>query len=381
MVNFLTVAAKHCRKAEHSLSRYSGTAGFFKDISFANKESGMKSRMIVIAVNLAASMILAMTASAATFVDVARPLEAEGPTQVRVGIFIVDVDDIQTDDQAFHANVVFQLRWRDPRLAHDGPRTVSRPLDEVWNPQVQIVNQQKLWHTFPDIVSISPDGEVLYRQRVWGAFSQPLELREFPFDQQTFTIQLAAAGHGPHEVEMVLEPDWVSGIAERLSVPDWDILGWTTEGGPFRLTPKGQAPIAGFAFSFEGKRKGGYFIIKVIIPLILIVAMSWIVFWIDPKESGVGISVAITTMLTLIAYRFAVGAEVPRVSYLTRLDYFILGSTVLVYATLIEVVITSMYAKTERLGKARAIDRWSRWLFPGTFVLMGLDALVFSILI
>ena len=73
----------------------------------------MKNRMIVIAVTLAASMILAMTASAATFVDVARPLEAEGPTQVRVGIFIVDVDDIQTDEQAFHANVVFQLRWRD----------------------------------------------------------------------------------------------------------------------------------------------------------------------------------------------------------------------------------------------------------------------------
>ncbi len=216
---------------------------------------------------------------------------------------------------------------------------------------------------------------------MWGAFSQPLELREFPFDQQTFTIQLGAAGYGPDEVELVLEPDWVSGIAERLSVPDWDILGWTAEGGPFRLTPKGPAPIAGFAFSFEGKRKSGYFVIKVIIPLILIVAMSWIVFWIDPKESGVGISVAITTMLTLIAYRFAVGTEVPRVSYLTRLDYFILGSTVLVYATLIEVVITAMYAKTERLAKARAIDRWSRWLFPGTFVLMGLDALVFSLLI
>jgi len=293
-----------------------------KDISFANKESGMKSRMIVIAVSLAASMILAMTASAATFVDVARPLEAEGPTQVRVGIFVVDVDDIQTDEQNFTANVVFLLRWRDPRLAHDGPRTVVRPLNEVWNPQVQIVNQQKIWHTFPDIVNISPEGEVLYRQRVWGAFSQPLELREFPFDRQTFTIQLGAAGYGPDEVELVLEPDWVSGIAERLSVPDWDILGWTTEGGPLSLTPKGKAPIAGFAFSFEGKRKIGYFIIKVIIPLILIVAMSWIVFWIDPKESGVGISVAITTMLTLIAYRFAVGAEVPRVSYLTRLDYF-----------------------------------------------------------
>jgi hypothetical protein len=52
--------------------------------------------------------------------------------------------------------------------------------------------------------------------------------------------------------------------------------------------------------------------VKVILPLILIVAMSWIVFWIDPEESGIQISVAITTMLTLIAYRFAVGADLPK---------------------------------------------------------------------
>jgi hypothetical protein len=35
----------------------------------------------------------------------------------------------------------------------------------------------------------------------------------------------------------------------------------------------------------------------------MIVAMSWLVFWIDPKESGSQINVAITTMLTLIAVR------------------------------------------------------------------------------
>ncbi len=76
-------------------------------------------------------VILAMTASASTFVNIDRPPEAEGPTQVRVGIFVVDVDDIQTDGQSFTANVVFRLRWSDPRLAHDGPSRIARPLDEV----------------------------------------------------------------------------------------------------------------------------------------------------------------------------------------------------------------------------------------------------------
>jgi len=53
--------------------------------------------------------------------------------------------------------------------------------------------------------------------------------------------------------------------------------------------------ISGFALSFEARREIGYFIVKVIIPLIFIVAMSWVVFWIDPMESGTQISVAITS--------------------------------------------------------------------------------------
>ncbi|UCD86743.1 MAG: hypothetical protein JSV01_02910 [Desulfobacterales bacterium] len=42
MVNFLTVAAKHCRQAEHSLSRLVGTAGSFnpKVADFVTIEDG-----------------------------------------------------------------------------------------------------------------------------------------------------------------------------------------------------------------------------------------------------------------------------------------------------------------------------------------------------
>ena len=83
--------------------------------------------------------------------------------------------------------------------------------------------------------------------------------------------------------------------------------------------------------------------------MLLIVAMSWVVFWIDPKEGGNQISVSITTMLTLIAYRFAVGMDLPQISDLTKLDAFILGGTFLVFAALIEVIITSCYAKNGKI--------------------------------
>jgi cadmium resistance protein CadD (predicted permease) len=105
--------------------------------------------------------------------------------------------------------------------------------------------------------------------------------------------------------------------------------------------------------------------------------MSWVVFWIDPSEGGSQIGVALTTMLTLIAYRFAVGSELPNIPYLTRMDYFLLASTVLVFATLIEVVITSHYARSGRIQQAHRIDLWARWMFPAVFVFLTLHAFMF----
>lgn len=139
----------------------------------------------------------------------------------------------------------------------------------------------------------------------------------------------------------------------------------------------GDDQISGYLISFEGTRRSSHYVIKGIIPLILIVAMSWVAFWIDPQEGSSQIGVALTTMLTLIAYRFAVGSELPNIPYLTRMDIFLLASTVLVFATLIEVVLTSRLARAGRVDQARQIDLWSRWLFPTTFFILTLKAFVF----
>lgn len=326
---------------------------------------------------LIACLVFAIMAGQPAFADISlsRPIEGDRPTQVRVRIFVLDLDEINTADQSFVANVYLEARWHDQRLAHEGSDKVSRSLNKVWNPRIQIINQQKVWPTFPEIVEISPTGEVVYRQRVWGSFSQPLKLKNFPFDRQIFTIQLTAASYTPDEVELLPNPDSKSGVARNLSITDWDILNYKAEPVPFKICP-GAPDNAGFTLSFEAKRQTGYFIVKVIIPLLLIVAMSWIVFWIDPKESGTQISVAITTMLTLIAYRFAVGTSLPKVSYLTRLDYLILGSTFLVFSSLIEVIITSTYSKSGHHKRAQSIDRVARWMFPSMFALLALQSLV-----
>ncbi len=66
---------------------------------------------------------------------------------------------------------------------------------------------------------------------------------------------------------------------------------------------------------------------------------------------------------------------------MTRLDLFILGSSLLVFASLIQVVVTSTFANSDRLSQAGKIDLWCRWLFPVVFVLIALETLMLRIVL
>ena len=298
--------------------------------------------------------------------ETGRPNPERGPTPVELSIFLLDLDGIDSASQSFQANVYFEATWKDPRFA-DASRggSVTRPLEEIWHPRLQILNQQRIWSSMPDVAEISPDGTVTQRARVWGDFSQPLDLREFPFDSQRIEIPVVAAGYTSDEV--TLSPGPQSGIGEKFSIADWKIADWqmTTE---VVIPGVEGARDAGVAILLEAERLRGYYWIKVIAPLILIVAMSWAVNWIDPKDVGTKISITITAMLTLIAYRFAIGAALPQISYLTRMDLFILFSTILIYASLVTVVTTAAFSNKGKPEVAKRIDQVARWGFPLFFV-------------
>src|SRR5436309_12871628 len=133
---------------------------------------------------------------------------------------------------------------------------------------------------------------------------------------------------------------------------------------------------SGYVFEFTASRNVQHYILKVILPLVLIVMMSWAVFWIDPNNAGSQISVAVTSMLTLIAYRFAVDSQLPRLPYVTRLDAFILTSTLLVFISLIEVLITTILETSRRTGRAKKIDRYCRAIFPAMFLIASIAIFV-----
>jgi hypothetical protein len=336
----------------------------------------MKRILFLVVVRMAMSIRLAHSAEAPALIE--RPVPDSGPTQVSVGIWVVDISAIDSAQQSFTADIVAVLRWKDPRLTHAGSGIAHYAVDQIWHPRVGIVNEtSSVNHKLPDSVEVEPDGTVVYRQRYVGAFTQPLRLQSFPFDRQTFRVHFVAVRYSPNEVQFVPDQEWIrnglkqaSGIAPSIALPDWTVEKSDTRTLLYTLAPG--LEFSGYAFEFTAARNVWHYILKVILPLVLIVMMSWAVFWIDPATSNSQISVAVTSMLTLIAYRFAVDTQLPRLPYMTRLDALFLTSTLLVFFSLIEVLVTTVMDNNQQTERAKKLDRYCRVIFPAIFVIASI---------
>lgn len=285
-------------------------------------------------------------------------------------LFLLDVSKVDGADQSFTADVFMMLRWRDERLASEVEGLRRLPIGSIWNPRVQIINQRRIWKTFPESVDVAPDGTVVYRQRYYGQFASALDLRDFPLDRHRFAVQLVVPGYGPEEIEFVpSNEEFGIGRSPEMTVPDWSIGPFALQTAPYAVIPGGRE-IAGLEGNFVARRHLGFYIGKAFVSVAIIVFMSWVVFWLAPEHVGPRLSVAVTSMLTLVAYRFLLGQSLPPVSYLTRLDYFLLGATILVFVALIQVAATSALNSGDHPERAIAINRFSRWVFPVAFLFL-----------
>jgi hypothetical protein len=333
------------------------------------------SRLMKMALVLACILLSTLPALAARGDDlISQRPPGEGPTRIDISFYLIDLMKVIDVDETFEADVFFVARWQDSRLAGSGVRVV--PTSEVWTPNILVFNKRDVSIDLPQVVTIEPDGSVVYRQRLIGEFASPLDLHRFPLDSQTLHIQLVSYGTNTEEVVLAESPGFAATRNPDLSIGDWTVGSVRMEGGEFHAIP-GAPALSRFTVRLDVKRLVGYYVVQLLIPLILIVAMSWMSFWINPEIIPTRVGTCVTTVLTLIAFRFMVGGLVPRLPYLTLVDYLLLGATVLVAASLLVVAIGSMLAK-ERPHIARRIDRVARVVHPLSFLLLILGIYLFG---
>ena len=160
-------------------------------------------------------------------------------------------------------------------------------------------------------------------------------LKSFPFDRQTLKIRIVDAEYSVDTRVFEISPFTFRALDEYLSkddIPGWNKVSAKVQNIEEKRITNANVFWSGMLIELEIERKHGYYIFKVILPMLLILMVCWSVVWVDPKELEARLTITIVCLLSLIAYNFVIDSELPKLEYLTVLDWIILISYV--YATI-----------------------------------------------
>jgi hypothetical protein len=183
-------------------------------------------------------------------------------------------------------------------------------------------------------IIIPKDGKLLcsWSFHMRGTFQETMELERFPFDVQELQVHLDIGG--TDECELVGAPNECTCDAVKAS--------WTGgKGGQGGLEQPGRI-CAFWCF----KRNPTSYMLRVVFILLLINLLTLGLFAFDPIDSAPDrMSIAITMMLTAVAYTFVVSGCLPELGYMTMLDKVVLMTLCFLSFIVLEVFMMPVLAE------------------------------------
>lgn len=339
-------------------------------------QTSLACRRVVIALVVACAAVAVCAGGAAAAPFVAGPPPGEGPVVVRTSFALRDIHDIDDERQNFEFGGVLRFVWRDQRQAFDPAEAgVAEKIyqgdyqfNEVfpgWFPQVVLVNVSGAYEKRGVVLRVSPDGTLTLLETISAVAEADLSLRRYPFDTQRLHAVFEVLGFDADEVVLEAEPVPESGSARLVSVPQWTLAGVDLATRPRPGAFAGRSGVSSsFVVSMLVRRQSLFMVRLVVFPLMLIVTLSWTVFWMDRASLGDRINVAFIGILTAVAYQFVVTELLPHISYMTWMNGFLNLSFLIMCAS---VVVNLLVGGLDQKGKAELGDRIehrSRWIFP-----------------
>lgn len=327
------------------------------------------------------------TTSSARFL-LGPPKEA-GPVVVRVRFELHDINEINDGAEAFDFTGVLVLEWRDPRQAFDpAVEGVNEKIfqggyqfNEVstgWYPQLVLVNEAGSYQMSGVVMRVQPDGASTLIQTLNASAETEFDMTRFPFDGHRLEAVFEVLGFDRDEVELQVESGAASSQASVVRVPQWTITGANMSVRDRYAFYSGRRGVSSaFIVSIDVQRESFYASRLVIIPLVVIVLLSFSVFWMDRSSLGDRLSVSFIGILTGVAYQIVMSDLLPHISYVTLMHGFLSLSFLTMCAT---VVINLVVGVLDQRGKHEVgdrIDRRCRWGFPLAY--FGLMLVMFGV--
>lgn len=312
------------------------------------------------------------------------------PVEVRTSFHLLAVHQIDDEAESFKFSGILTLVWTDKRQAFD-PEAEGvdekhyhgefqfNELAPSWYPQVILANAVDFADPQGILLRVKPDGTNILVQAVTAEARTQLNLRRYPFDRQKLEATFAILGFDETQAILTAPDGATSSDFSKIQIPQWDLVGVSSS------LNSSAAPLPGSAhksslltITLDTKRQSFFIMRLVILPLALIVMLSWSVFWMDRSSLGDRMSVSFVGILTAVAYQIMVSDIMPQIAYVTLVNAIISFSLLLMSATVFINLLVGSLDKQGEFERGERVDVRCRIIFPLMYVLLIAVAFLYT---
>ncbi|XP_052065626.1 neuronal acetylcholine receptor subunit alpha-6-like [Mytilus californianus] len=281
-------------------------------------------------------------------------------TRVNVSFNLGAIQEFDEVNGKFAVIGFFRITWHDSRMTwntldYNNTHTLTFLQDDVWKPTLVITNPFcKIDQIGKDFMTVRyfsnglaywTPGEILIS-------SCSVDITYFPFDEQICTIRLMAWGTLSNEILL----QSFNGIE----------LNYFSEHGTWRITSTAfndrVDEVTGLSLidmSVSMKRRPGFYVINVVLPVIFLMALNSCVFLLPP-DSGERVSYAITVLLAISVFLTLIGNHLPKTSEpMSLLGYFLIFDLVFSSLTCLS---TMICLRLQFRNKNHPIPSYLKWI-------------------
>ncbi len=312
----------------------------------------------------------------------------KGAQPVVISANLQQITGVDQQAENYGGVYVLEMRWHDPDQAFSpdecrcqfktffGSGFSSLVSDENFRwPEFTIFNQQdNRWIQSQGIV-IKANGDMTYVERFTTTLQAPdFDFTAFPFDTQRFFLHVDSLF--PENFFVFEGPVELSELGDQLGEEEWAVTGYGTEVSS--QEGLSTVPSSRFSFGFEAHRHLNFYIMRIFLPTILLIVVSYFTFFL--KDYSKRIDVNSANLLVFVAFNFTISDDLPRLGYLTFLDAMMAG----VFAITAMVIVFNVFLRRlELTGKedlAHKIDGYTLWAYPVAYLIGGAILTIFFLL-
>ena len=298
------------------------------------------------------------------------------PIEVKTAIQLEQITGVDQKQASFGVIASLWMTWKDPDLAFSPESCqcnlkVFDSIDEFMQaegdkfPGFSFRNLRDDLKGQNQIVAVSPDGSATYFERFGATLSAPdLDLRSYPFDKQTFSMEIDSINSDDNYVFT----NWgKSNASDHLGNEEWDIVRFSTNASKFYV-PQINTVNSRFSFNFLVQRHIDYYLFRIFVPILLIIILTWLTFFLH-KDYMKRIEIVGANLLLFIAFNFTIASDLPKLGYLTFMDRIMISTFIMTAVIFAYNVYLRWLDMNEKKELAERLDDLMIWIYPLAYII------------